>query len=47
MRQDELTQWRNELHQIPELGLEETKTTDYLIALKEFMFFISVRVPNF
>ena len=27
---DDLKRWRRDLHQIPELGLEETQTTAYL-----------------
>ncbi|WP_443626502.1 hypothetical protein [Catenibacterium sp.] len=34
---DDLKRWRRDLHQIPELGLEETQTTAYLKAELEKM----------
>ena len=28
--QDEMKEWRHDLHQIPEIGLEEYKTSDFI-----------------
>ena len=28
--QDEMKKWRQDLHQIPEIGLQEYKTSDYI-----------------